>query len=57
MGDNAYLQLGYRKGKGERQPAVVGGLAGREVRRVACGDFFTVVATKGEEGGGWVWGG
>ena len=41
-------QLGYPKGKGERDPGVVESLGERgPVRLVACGDCFTVVSTEG----------
>ena len=48
-GDNSNGQLGYcRKTEGRCSPAVVAaGLSGREVERVACGDFFTLASTKG----------
>ena len=52
-GDNAYKQLGYQKEKGDREPGVVTALADRAVRKLACGDFFTIVATEGESKGGW----
>ena len=50
-GDNKCGQLGYRRenlaeGK-ERQPAIVSGLKGKEVERVACGDLFTIACCKG----------
>ena len=48
-GDNSYGQLGQRKEKGDRRPLMITALKGREVTNVACGDFFTVAATKGEE--------
>lgn len=51
-GDNAYKQLGYQKEKGDREPGVVTALADRAVRKLACGDFFTIVATEGEGEGG-----
>ena len=31
----------------ERQPAIVPGLAGKDVERVACGDLFTIACCKG----------
>ena len=51
-GDNRHGQLGYRREREclegrERQPAVVPGLAGKEVERVACGDLFTIACCKG----------
>ena len=51
-GDNRCGQLGYRRGRGdtegsERQSAMVSGLVGKEVERVACGDLFTVACCKG----------
>lgn len=50
-GDNRHGQLGYRKsveGK-EGQPAVVPGLAGKQIERVACGDLFTIACCKGRD--------
>ena len=47
-GDNTYGQLGYPKEKGRRQPGLVEALGERgAVKKVACGDCFTVVATEG----------
>lgn len=56
-GDNRHGQLGYRRGEREsgvvveqereRQPAIVPGLAGKDVERVACGDLFTIACCKG----------
>ena len=52
-GDNKCGQLGRGReresleGK-ERQPAIVTGLAGKQVERVACGDLFTIASCKGK---------
>ena len=52
-GDNRHGQLGYRREREcveqgrERQPAVVPGLAGKEVERVTCGDLFIIACCKG----------
>ena len=52
-GDNRHGQLGYRREREsvdqgrERQPAVVPGLVGKVVERVACGDLFTIACCKG----------
>ena len=52
-GDNRHGQLGYRREREsveqgrERQPAVVLGLEGKKVERVACGDLFTIACCKG----------
>ena len=35
------------QGLRERQPAIVPGLAGKDVERVACGDLFTIACCKG----------
>ena len=43
-GDNACGQLGHVT-SGDLRPAVVDGLVGKGVNKVACGDFFTVACT------------
>ncbi len=56
-GDNTYGQLGYRNEAPslspdshhpEILPEVVTALEGLEVTKIACGDFFSIAACKGE---------